>query len=61
MFSSDDKSLVGENCPKYESKYVLHETTITNLARNCINCTNYLNGNCSMNLFNGIYEALKIN
>lgn len=61
MFSNDEKSLVGENCPAYASKYILHEVSMTNLAHNCINCFNYLNGSCSKNLFNEIYESLRIN
>jgi len=61
MFSSEDKSLVGENCPQYVSRNILQGTKATNLARNCIDCSNYLDGNCSMNLLNGIYENLKIN
>lgn len=61
MFSNEDKSLVGENCPEYNSRFILHEATITNLAHNCINCSNHLNGNCSKNLFNEIYETLRIN
>jgi hypothetical protein len=61
MFNSEDKSLVGENCPQYISRNILHGTNATNLARNCTNCSNYLNGNCSINLFNNIYESLKVN
>lgn len=61
MFSGEGKSLVGENCPQYISRSILQGTNATNLARNCINCSNYLNENCSINLFNEIYESLKVN
>lgn len=61
MFVSDEKSLVGENCPEYDSKYIFHNMSNTNLARNCIGCSNYNNGKCTKGLFNEIYETLRIN
>lgn len=60
MFN-DTKSLVGENCLEYDSKYVLIKGSMTHLAQSCINCTNYVSGQCSKDLFNQAYEILSIN
>lgn len=61
MLFEDTKSLVGENCSEYDSKSIFYKAKMTNLARNCISCYNYVNGNCTKNLFQEIYENLKNN
>ncbi len=61
MLFNDTKSLVGENCLEYDSKYVLTKGGMTHLAQSCINCTNYINGQCSKDLFDKAYESLSIN
>jgi hypothetical protein len=61
MIADDAKSLVGENCDEYSPKYVFHEASMTNLARNCLGCSNYLNNKCSKDLFNKLHENLSIN
>lgn len=61
MIFDEVKSLVGENCPEYDSKNIFYKANMTNLARNCINCFNYHNGQCIKKLFNQLYNNLKIN
>lgn len=61
MMLEQVKSLIGENCPAYEANNIFYKANMTNLVRNCINCFNYKNGKCTKNLFNELYENLKIN
>jgi hypothetical protein len=61
MMFNDTKSLVGENCLEYDSKYVLAKGSMTHLAQSCLSCTNYTNGQCSKDLFNQAYESLSVN
>lgn len=61
MFADDEKSLVGENCSEYDSKYIFHSGSMTNLARNCVSCSNYINGECTKNIFLELYEKLSKN
>lgn len=61
MIVSEAKSLVGENCSEYDSKNILSKSSMTNLAQSCISCSSYVNGRCTKDLFNKIYEALKVN
>ncbi|MBL4938433.1 hypothetical protein JK636_22230 [Clostridium sp. YIM B02515] len=61
MIISSEHSLVGENCSEYESRYILHNMSNTNLARNCAGCLNYVKGECKKGLFNELYESLRTN
>lgn len=61
MIADEAKSLVGENCSEYDSKYIFHNASNTNLAHNCVSCSNYINGKCIKNLFDELYESLRIN
>lgn len=61
MINDDVKSLVGENCSKYDSKYIFHNASMTNLAQSCVNCSYYHNDNCSKKLFTELYESLRVN
>lgn len=61
MFADDEKSLVAENCLEYDSKYIFHSASFTNLARNCVSCQNYINGECTKNMFDKLYERLSRN
>lgn len=60
MFN-DTRSLVGENCSEFDSKFILTKGSMTHLAQSCVNCLNYVNGQCSKNLFNQAYESLSMN
>lgn len=60
MFN-DNRSLVGENCLEFDSRFILTKGNMTHLAQSCINCTNYVSGQCSKGLFNKVYEILSVN
>lgn len=61
MISNEIKMRVGETCPEYTAKNYIATVSMGPLGVSCVNCNNYIKENCTKELFNHIYEIIKLN
>lgn len=55
------KNIVAENCESYEPKFKIVTMSVGRLSESCGNCTNFKSQKCSMGLFDGAKDIIKIN
>ena len=61
MVSGEMKSIIAQNCPRYESRYELEMMSMVSLFESCDNCSNYVRSNCIKDLLNDIKEKVERN
>lgn len=61
MVSNEMKSIIAENCPEYEGKYVLSMLSMGSMSESCNNCENFKGGHCVKDLLDPLREKIERN
>jgi len=61
MIPNEIKMRVAQNCPGYVSRNHYSLMSMLESSESCSNCKNYVRGKCIKDLFDGIYETIRIN
>lgn len=61
MVFSETKMIVAQNCNGYNARSVISMMSMGTLSVSCSNCTNYIHGQCSKDLFDHIADMIRMN
>lgn len=61
MISSEIKMRIAQNCHGYQGRSTYSMMSFVESSQSCSNCKNYVRGHCVKNLFDGIYDNIRIN
>jgi len=61
MISNEIKMRVAQNCPGYTNRNYYSLMSMLESSESCSTCKNYVRGKCTKDLFDEIYEKIRIN
>lgn len=61
MISFEIKNRIAQNCSLYNSRGYCSGKILININPSCDNCDNFVRGHCIKNVFDDIYEKIRIN
>ncbi len=61
MVNKDIKKIVAEICSGYTPESILNLFSMAEMSPSCNNCKNFVDGECSKELFNKIKDTISMN
>ena len=60
-FSHETKAIVAQNCYGYTSRNPWGLTNLGSISESCDSCSNFINGKCKKDLFEGLVSTITVN
>ncbi|MEW8996091.1 hypothetical protein [Clostridium sp.] len=61
MVSNEIKSRIAQNCSFYNERSYYPDKIIMQLEQSCNNCSNFVREHCVKDIFDEIYEEIRLN